>query len=44
MLWSSGFPDVRSLNDQVCANKRLNFTMALVVGLDDVGLSTTVLL
>jgi hypothetical protein len=37
MLWSSGCTDVRSLNDQACATKRFNFTMALVVGLDDVG-------
>lgn len=37
MLSSSGYTEIRSLNDQLCAVKQFNYTTALVVGLDDVG-------
>lgn len=37
MLSSSGYTEIRSLNDQLCAIKQFNYTSALVVGLDDVG-------
>lgn len=37
MLSTSGYTEIRSLKDQLCAVKQFNFTTALVVGLDGLG-------
>jgi len=37
VLSSSGYTEIRSLNNQWCAVKQFNYTTAVVVGLDEVG-------